>query len=85
MNFLEPISLTAIAQLVWPLCRIGAFFGSMFAISSRSIPMLTKALTAMAITLCMLPNIPDLAPNTEPFSVYGILVTMKTLISRSPM
>ena len=80
MNFLEPISLTAIAQLVWPLCRIAAFFGSMFAISSRSIPMLTKALTAMAITLCMLPNIPDLAPNTEPFSVYGILVTIKEVL-----
>ncbi len=80
MNFLEPITLTAIAQLVWPLCRIAAFFGSMFAVSSRSVPTTVKVLGSLAITLCMLPNIPDLAPNTEPFSVYGILVTIKEVL-----
>ncbi len=80
MDVLETISLTAVAQLVWPLCRIAAFLGSMFAVSSRGVPMMTKSLCAFAIAICMLPNIPDLAPNTEPFSVYGIMVTIKEVL-----
>ena len=76
MNFLEPITLTAVAQLVWPLCRISSFLAVMFAVSGSSFPQMTRALLALSITVCMLPNIPNLAPNSDPFSVYGIMVTI---------
>ena len=72
MNFLEPITLTAVAQLVWPLCRISSFLAVMFAVSGSSFPQMTRALLAFSITVCMLPNIPNLAP-----TVYGIMVTIK--------
>ena len=77
MNFLEPITLTAVAQLVWPLCRISSFLAVMFAVSGSSFPQMTRALLAFSITVCMLPNIPNLAPNSDPFTVYGIMVTIK--------
>ena len=77
MNFLEPITLTAVAQLVWPLCRISSFLAVMFAVSVSSFPQMTRALLAFSITVCMLPNIPNLAPNSDPFTVYGIMVTIK--------
>jgi|SRR5574344_7631 flagellar biosynthesis protein FliR len=80
MNFLEPITLTAVAQVVWPLCRIAAFITTMFAVSSQSIPTMTKALMSLAITLCMLPSIPNLAPNSDPFTVYGLMVTIKEVL-----
>lgn len=77
MDVLEPITLTAVAQFVWPLCRISAFLATMFAVSGNSFPMMTRALLALTITVCMLPSIPNLAPNTDPFTVYGIIVTIK--------
>ena len=77
MNFLEPITLTAVALLVWPLCRISSFLAVMFAVSGSSFPQMTRALLAFSITVCMLPNIPNLAPNSDPFTVYGIMVTIK--------
>jgi len=77
VNFLEPITLTAVAQLVWPLCRISSFLAVMFAVSGSSFPQMTRALLAFSITVCMLPNIPNLAPNSDPFTVYGIMVTIK--------
>ena len=77
MNFLEPITLRAVAQLVWPLCRISSFLAVMFAVSGSSFPQMTRALLAFSITVCMLPNIPNLAPNSDPFTVYGIMVTIK--------
>ena len=77
MNFVEPITLTAVAQLVWPLCRISSFLAVMFAVSGSSFPQMTRALLAFSITVCMLPNIPNLAPNSDPFTVYGIMVTIK--------
>ncbi len=80
MNFIEPITLTAIAQIVWPLCRVSAFFGSMFVISSRNIPSMTKALTCLAITLCMVPSIPDLTPDANPFSITGFIITVKEIL-----
>lgn len=36
MDVLEPITLTAVAQFVWPLCRISAFLATMFAVSGNS-------------------------------------------------
>jgi flagellar biosynthetic protein FliR len=49
----------------------------MFAVSGSSFPQMTRALLAFSITVCMLPNIPNLAPNSDPFTVYGIMVTIK--------
>ncbi|MGN1281687.1 MAG: flagellar biosynthetic protein FliR [Succinivibrio sp.] len=77
MDVLEPITLTAVAQFVWPLCRVSAFLSVMFAVSGSSFPTMTRALTALAITVCMLPSIPNLAPNSDPFTTYGIMVTIK--------
>lgn len=80
MSLIEPILLTAVAQIVWPLCRIGGFLASMFAISGKSFPTMTRALTSLAITVCMLPSIPDLAPNTDPFTLQGFIITIKEVI-----
>jgi len=80
MNEIEAISLGAVAQIVWPFCRISSFMVTMFAISTRGIPNLTKVLCAFAITFCMLPNIPDVGTNVNPFSTYGIMVTIKEIL-----
>lgn len=77
MNVLEPITLQAVAQLVWPLCRISAFFATMFAVSGNSFPTMTRALTALAVTVCMLPSIPDITFDANPFSGTGVLITIK--------
>ncbi len=80
MDVIEPVSLNAIAQLVWPLCRISAFLTSMFTLSSRSIPTLCKALISLTIAVCILPSIPDLKQSVNPFSVYGFMVTIKEVL-----
>ena len=44
MNSIETISLAAVAQLVWPLCRISGFLATMFAVSGNSFPTMARAL-----------------------------------------
>ena len=76
-NSIETISLAAVAQLVWPLCRISGFLATMFAVSGNSFPTMARALMCLAITVCMLPSIPNLAPDANPFTTIGILITIK--------
>lgn len=80
MNVLEPIALSAIAQIVWPLCRISAFFATLFAVSGNSFPTMTRALTALAVTVCMIPSIPDITIDTTPFTLTGVLITIKEVL-----
>ena len=80
MDVIEPVTLNALAQLVWPMCRISAFLASMFTLSSRSIPTLCKALIAISISVCILPSIPDLKQDANPFSLYGFMVTIKEVL-----
>lgn len=77
MESLDSVTLTAVAQIVWPLCRIGAFLASMFVFSGNSSPRMTRALLALAITVCMLPSIPDLPPHSDPFTLQGFVITIK--------
>ena len=76
-NSIETISLAAVAQLVWPLCRISGFLATMFAVSGNSFPTMARALMCLAITVCMLPSIPNLAPDANPLTTRGILITIK--------
>ncbi|MBQ2381036.1 MAG: flagellar biosynthetic protein FliR, partial [Succinivibrio sp.] len=80
MNFLEPITLAAVAQIVWPLCRISAFLATMLVISGNSFPMMTRALLSLAVTVCFLPSIPNLPADAAPFSAPGILTTIKEVL-----
>ena len=80
MNFLEPITLAAVAQIVWPLCRISAFLATMMVISGNSFPMMTRALLSLAVTVCFLPSIPNLPADAAPFSAPGILTTIKEVL-----
>ncbi|MGN0915973.1 MAG: flagellar biosynthetic protein FliR [Succinivibrio sp.] len=80
MDFLEPITLSAVAKLVWPLCRISSFLALMFVISGNAFPMMTRALLSLAITVCMLPSIPNLSPDANPFTAQGFLITIKEVL-----
>ena len=80
MNFLEPIMLEGLASILWPLCRIGAFFMAMFNFGGTTVPARVRALMALALTVCMLPNIPAIPAQPQLFSLDGFLTTISQVI-----
>ncbi len=80
LNFLEPVLLEGLAALLWPLCRIGACLMAMFIFGGTTVPVMARALLALALTVCMLPNIPALPPEPLLFSTEGILTTISQVI-----
>ena len=58
INFLEPFMLNSIDSIMWPLCRVGGFLMAFMVFSSGSVPTRVRALLALTITVCFLPNIP---------------------------
>lgn len=80
MNFLEPIVLSSVANIVWPLCRIGGFLMALFAIGGGTVPTQVRALFALAMTVCMLPSIPMIDPSLTPFSVVGVVTTINQVL-----
>lgn len=80
MNLLDTITIGAVASVIWPLCRVGGFFMTMFVVSGRTVPMRIRLLAAAAFTLCILPSIPALPDGLAPFSGIGILITIKEVL-----
>lgn len=76
VNVLDSVLIESVAALMWPLCRISGFFMAVIAFSSSSVPTRVRALTSLAVTVCMLPNIPEISSEVEPFSVNGIVTTI---------
>ena len=58
INFLEPFMLNSIDSIMWPLCRVGGFLMAFMVFSAGSMPTRVRALLALTITVCFLPNIP---------------------------
>lgn len=80
INFLEPVMLDAIDALMWPLCRVGGFMMTFVTFSGNAVPRNVRALLALAITVCFLPNIPVIESDLEAFSGLGIITTISQVI-----
>lgn len=80
INFLEPFLLTSIDSIMWPLCRVGGFLLAFMAFSAGSVPARVRALLALTITVCFLPNIPAIDTNIQSFSVLGIVTTISQMV-----
>lgn len=73
MDFTDPIVLGTLSSFVFPLCRIGAFLSVFFIISGSNVPVMIRALFALAFTVCVLPSIPAAPEGLYPFSVAGMM------------
>lgn len=80
INFLEPITLEAVASMMWPLCRVGGFLMAFFTFSASSVPRNIRALLALAMTVCFLPSIPAVRTDIEAFSILGITTTISQVV-----
>lgn len=80
MDFLEPITLGALAAFVFPLCRIGAFLATFYVLSGNTFPMMTRALLALTLTVCLLPSIPALPEGLYPFSLMGVITVAEEVL-----
>ncbi len=80
MTYLDTISINAIASLVWPLCRVGGFFMAMFMIGGNAVPTRVRALFSLAVTICILPSIPQISEDAQPFSGEGIITTFNQVL-----
>lgn len=72
----------SVASLMWPLCRIGGFMMAIIAFSASSVPARVRALISLAITVCMLPMIPQVDPKLtqEMFSIEGFVTTIAQVV-----
>ena len=75
-EWLEPLMLTSLNSVMWPLCRIGGFFMTAMAFSGAAVPTRVRALISLAVTFCFLPNIPAVNSDIEAFSGLGIITTI---------
>ncbi len=80
MNFLEPITLGGLSALIFPFCRISGFLASFFAISGSTVPMMVRALLAVAFTVCVLPSVPAPPEGLYPFSVAGLITVFEEVL-----
>lgn len=80
MNVLEPIMLQGLASVMWPLCRIAACLMAFFIFGGTTVPMRVRALLALTLTVCMLPNIPALPVTPQLFSLDGFLTTISQVL-----
>lgn len=80
INFLEPFMLDAVDNFMWPLCRIGGFLMAFMSFSAASVPRMVRALLALAMTVCFIPNIPEVDTSLEAFSGLGIITTISQVI-----
>lgn len=80
INFLEPILLDGLDSIMWPLCRVGGFMMTFVTFSGSSVPRNVRALLALAVTVCFLPNIPAIDSNLEAFSGLGIITTISQVL-----
>lgn len=80
INFLEPITLDAVASLMWPLCRVSGFMMTFMAISSASVPRNVRALFALTVTVCAMPSLPAIDNQIEAFSTLGIITTISQVM-----
>ncbi len=75
MNFSEEQLLRLVALFMWPMLRIGAMFISVPVFSGQSIPPRVRVVLAVAITVVMMPLLPN-PPAFELFSYYGIMIAV---------
>ena len=80
INFLEPFMLNALDSIMWPLCRVSGFFMAFMAFSAGSVPTRVRALLALTVTVCFLPNIPAVRTDIQAFSVLGIVTTISQVV-----
>lgn len=72
--------LNSIDSIVWPLCRIGGFLMAFMTFSASTVPRMVRALLALAMTVCFLPNIPPIDTEIQSFSTLGIITTISQVI-----
>ncbi|HIV15386.1 MAG TPA: flagellar biosynthetic protein FliR [Candidatus Avisuccinivibrio pullicola] len=80
MDFSEPLLLNGLASILWPLCRVSGFLMTMFIISGSTVPTVVRALFCLALTVCVLPGIPELPESPQLFSGEGILTTIMQVL-----
>lgn len=68
-----------IAQYFWPFCRIGAFFLAMPLVGTRSVPMNTRLLFALAVTALTAPLAGNM-PAIELMSFSSILIIFQQIL-----
>lgn len=79
MNITEEQMLSMVASFIWPFIRIGSMFISIPVFSVRSLPAKIRVITALVITLVVVPLLPA-QPNVEIFSYQGFMVTLQQLV-----
>lgn len=80
MDFLDPITLGGLASLIFPFCRISGFLATFFVISGSTVPMLVRALLAMAFTVCLLPSVPAPPQGLYVFSLMGVITVFEEVL-----
>lgn len=68
-----------VATLFWPFMRISAMMMAMPAIGTRLVPVRIRIVASMAITLLVIPLIPDV-PTVEALSFSGLLISVQQIL-----
>lgn len=69
-----------IGSYLWPFFRIGAMLMAAPIFSSNFVSMRTRLLIAIAVSIVIVPTIPQAAPAVDPLSSQGILIVMHQII-----
>ncbi|CAG7856436.1 hypothetical protein MCAMS1_00912 [biofilm metagenome] len=75
MNLTEGQILNYVGSFIWPLLRISSMFVSVPLFSMQAVPPRVRLVLALAITLVMMPLMPDY-PMVDMFSYQGLLVAV---------
>ena len=78
MSFSEEQLSRLVALFIWPLIRIGAMFISVPVFSGQSIPVRVRAVLAVAMTIVVMPLLPD-PPPVQIFSYQGIMIAVQQI------
>lgn len=66
--------------MVWPMMRISAMLIAMPVLGTRLVPVRVKIVTAVVITIFVIPLLPEL-PRVEPLSVEGLLISIQQILA----
>ena len=79
MNFLADEAIAWLASYFWPLCRITGMVGVMVGFGAKFVPMRTRLLLSVAITLLCAPLLPAM-PAYSLFSLQSVLIILQQLL-----
>lgn len=69
-----------VGAFFWPMMRISAMLIAMPVLGTRLVPTRIKIITALVLTLFVMPMLPEL-PRVEPLSLDGLLISIQQILA----